>query len=158
MYIHYVQKYTHTHTYVSTNNTICNKKQLRKCQITNPFSDQNLRDTNRTTPIQFQNISSKIMYVITRNINITITRPVSIFLCFRAVFFNHLLDSWRINNPVRQFCANTSCKIKCRVAAGNGKHLCRPTVSNKFASRLLGAGAPRSINAKNRTGRQTEPF
>jgi len=42
----------------------------RKCQITNPFSDQTSRDTNCTTPIQFR-AYKKLM--IRHNKNITTT-------------------------------------------------------------------------------------
>jgi len=37
------------------NDTIWKKQQWRKCQMTNPLSDQTSLNTNRTSPIQFQN-------------------------------------------------------------------------------------------------------
>ena len=44
------------------NNTICTKQILRKCQITNPLSNQTYWDRNRTTQFQFQNRSQETTY------------------------------------------------------------------------------------------------
>ena len=66
------------------NETICTKQSCRKCHRTDPWSNQTLLDTSRTTPIQFQNSLSETTYVNTRNIKITITRLVSIRVSWRC--------------------------------------------------------------------------
>jgi len=81
------------------NDTICWKQHWRKCQITNPFSDQILWNINHTTRIQFQNSLLKTTYVITRNSNITTTRLVFIRLRFHAVSSRLLLSPWHSNDP-----------------------------------------------------------
>jgi len=90
------------------NDTIWKIQCQRKCRTTNPFSDQTWWDTDRTTPIQFQNTLLETTYVITRNINITISRLFSILLWFHTdsillwfhtVSSRLLLNSWHSNDP-----------------------------------------------------------
>ena len=44
------------------NDTFCTKWYLRKCQITNPLSNQTSWNANHTTPYQFQNSLSETTY------------------------------------------------------------------------------------------------
>jgi len=60
------------------------EKVSNKCQMRNPLSNQTSWDTNRTTPIQFQNSSQETTFVKTRNINITITGLVIVGVARRC--------------------------------------------------------------------------
>jgi len=96
----YIYMYTYIYIYTYRENervrerTQSKKQQWRKCQITNPLSDQTLWDTSHTTPIQSQNILNESTYFITRNIKITTTcaRFVLILLRFHAVSLRLLLN------------------------------------------------------------------
>ena len=81
------------------NDTICWKQQWKKRQITFFLSFQTSWDTNRTTPIQFQHSLLKIMYVITRNRNITAAKLVFIGPRLHAVSLRLLLGPWHSNDP-----------------------------------------------------------
>jgi len=119
------------------NDTICNKQRRRKCQNTNLSSDQTSWDTNHATAIQFQNTLQKTTYVITRNVNITMTRLVFILLRFHAVSVRLLLNPWHRNDPEQ--------KIHLFLLES------KPQFSNDFVRQLPGMYAPRGTNAKNRT-------
>jgi hypothetical protein len=102
----YIYMYTYIYIYTYRENervgerTQSKKQQWRKCQITNPLSDQTLWDTSHTTPIQSQNILNESTYFITRNIKITTTcaRFVLILLRFHAVSLRLLLNSRHSND------------------------------------------------------------
>jgi len=85
------------------NDTICTKQWLRKCQITNPLSNQISWDTNHTTPFQFQNNLLETTYVNTCQCNITVTNTR--LSLARPTLFVHCPAHRRLQ-------ANTSRRIK----------------------------------------------
>jgi len=88
-------------------------------------------------PIQFQNSYKETMYVITCNINLTITRLVCIFLRFHAVCSRLLVKSWHSQN--------FEPKINLFLLHCMPHSILVATVSNNFIQRLPVARAPCGI-------------